>query len=89
MTRLTAKIYGTVQGVFFREKTEALAKNLGLTGFAKNLPDGTVKIVAEGDEVYLQQLLEWCHHGPGSAKVEKVESTFQVATSEFEGFKVE
>lgn len=89
MTRLTAKMYGSVQGVFFREKAKQKAQNLGLTGFSRNLSDGTVKIVAEGDEESLEQLLDWCHVGPELAKVEKVESFWGNSTGEFKDFEIE
>jgi acylphosphatase len=77
--RMTAKIYGAVQGVGFRATAKDKMNKLQLTGIARNEPDGTVYVVAEGDEEKLKELLKWCHKGPWLAKVEKVESEFSDA----------
>ncbi len=74
MTRVNIKIFGEVQGVFFRRFARLKAMEIGITGFVKNEPDGAVYMEAEGGEKALGQFLEWCRHGPESAKVEKVES---------------
>lgn len=71
--RMTAKIYGQVQGVGFRATAKDKMNKLQLTGIARNEPDGTVYVVAEGDEEKLKELLKWCHKGPWMAEVEKVE----------------
>ena len=65
-------VYGTVQGVYFRLTTKAVADQLGVKGSARNRPDGTVAIEAEGDDFALDSFLEWCHEGPERAIVEKV-----------------
>ena len=52
------KIYGRVQGVFFRDSSRRKAKELGLSGWVRNEPDGTVQIVAEGEEKSLKKLIE-------------------------------
>lgn len=67
------KIFGRVQGVFFRDSAEREAKKLGINGFARNKDDGTVCIGAEGEEEVLEKFLEWCNAGPFLAKVERVE----------------
>ncbi len=74
MVHINIKIFGDVQGVFFRHFAWLKAGELGITGFARNEPDGTVYMEAEGDEKALSNFLEWSKHGPESAKVEKVES---------------
>ncbi|MDP3004007.1 MAG: acylphosphatase [Candidatus Azambacteria bacterium] len=74
MTHVDIKIFGEVQGVFFRHSARLKAREIGITGFVKNELDGAVYMEAEGDEKALGQFLEWCRHGPESAKVEKVES---------------
>lgn len=71
--RIAVRVYGKVHGVFFRASTKDRAKELGLTGFVQNEPDGTVYLEAEGDAEALKQLEQWAHEGPGRARVEKVE----------------
>jgi len=66
------KIYGRVQGVFFRVTAKQQANNLDIKGFAKNENDGTVYIEAEGEEKNLKKFLSWCKVGPDGAKVEKI-----------------
>lgn len=66
-------IYGLVQGVFFRSSAKEEAIKLDLTGFAKNMPDGSVYIEAEGEKENLDKFIKWCNSGPMMARVEKVE----------------
>lgn len=73
MKRLVVKVYGRVQKVGFRYTAHERGKELNLKITAKNEPDGSVYIEAEGDEENLKKLLEWCHEGPWLAKVERVE----------------
>lgn len=68
-------ISGLVQGVFFRAQTKKKADELDLTGFVKNMPDGSVEIFAEGSTQSLKQLEEWCRTGPPKAKVSSVAVT--------------
>lgn len=72
---LNIKIYGQVQGVFFRISAKQEADKLGIKGFARNEKDGTVYIEAEGEKNNLDKFLEWCKNGPDAAKVEKIEVT--------------
>lgn len=65
--RLTAS--GQVQGVFFRASTRDEARRLGVTGWVRNLPDGTVEAEAQGDEDAVESLIEFCRRGPGHATV--------------------
>ena len=62
-------ISGHVQGVFFRASTKQQAEQLGLTGYAKNLTDGKVEVVAFGEEPKIQQLQQWLWLGPEHAQV--------------------
>jgi acylphosphatase len=65
-------VSGRVQGVFFRASTQEEAKALGLTGFAKNLPDGRVEVVACGDKANVLKLYAWLKKGPSNAVVTEV-----------------
>lgn len=67
------RIHGRVQGVWFRESARKQAEQLGITGYAVNFPDGTVDILACGEEDSLKQLESWLRHGPPLARVHKVE----------------
>jgi acylphosphatase len=72
-TRAHVFVSGRVQGVFFRQKTKQQAKGFGVTGFVRNLPDGRVEAVFEGEEKTVKSLVEYCHHGPSYANVTNVE----------------
>jgi len=82
MKCVAVKIYGSVQGVFFRANTKEKADELGIRGWVKNDSDGGVSAVFEGPEEAVNELLKWCKKGPESAQVEKVE----VKETEAEGF---
>jgi acylphosphatase len=86
--RLYARIAGRVQGVGFRYYAERQARRLGLTGWVRNLPDGDVELVAEGEENALQQMLAWCNQGPPSAAVTQVQTDWATALGEFADFRV-
>ena len=86
--RISIKITGRVQGVFFREGAKTRAARLNLAGFARNEPDGSVLVVAEGEESDLQALLEWCSCGPEPAQVESVDHSFAEPTG-LSGFVTE
>lgn len=88
MKALRIKIYGRVQGVFFRSSAKEKAENLGISGWAKNEPDGTVLIVAQGDENNLKELIKWCYNGVEGAWVDKVEIESREADEKFREFKV-
>ena len=67
------KIKGKVQGVWFRGSTKQIAEELGLKGFVRNEPDGSVYVEGEGDELKLTAFIEWCKKGPQLARVIDVE----------------
>lgn len=71
---LAIRVFGTVQGVYFRQSTKEKAQELNLTGFARNQPDGSVYIEAEGHPEALEKLAAWCHTGPRRAHVTRVET---------------
>ncbi len=82
------KIYGWVQGVFFRDSAQKKAKELKLVGWVSNASDGTVEVLAEGEEEKLKELIKWCYNGPRLAKVDKVDVEWQEATGQFKEFGV-
>lgn len=73
--RVHVHVSGKVQGVFYRESTREEAERLGLFGWVKNLPDGRVEAVFEGETSAVDEMLRWCEHDPGHASVESVEAT--------------
>lgn len=85
---LKAVIKGRVQGVSFRATVAAAARRLGLTGYAKNLSDGTVEVVAIGNKERLEQLLGLIIHFDYPIKVEKIQSGYHAPVYIGEGFKV-
>ncbi len=87
-SRLNINVQGTVQGVFFRAGAQEQAKKLGLVGYATNLGNGSVEIVAEGEQEQLEELLMWCWKGPKGAKVTDLEFAWGLTTGEFEEFEV-
>ena len=84
--RLKVVIRGEVQGVGFRWAVQRQAGRLGLTGYAENLPDGSVRVEAEGDPDRLDQLEAFLQQGPSWAEVQSLESTRTPATGEFGDF---
>lgn len=88
MERLEAVVSGKVQGVTYRAFVLAAAKRLALGGLAENLPDGTVRVVAEGERPALDALLAKLRKGPMFAKVSDVESRLLPATGEFRAFDI-
>lgn len=86
MKRLTAQVFGTVQGVGYRVFVQGVATKLGLNGYARNCGDGSVEVVVEGSEAALDLLLESLRRGPVGARVSHLETVFSEATGEFTGF---
>ena len=68
-----AIVHGRVQGVSFRYYTQETAGHLGLAGFVRNLPDGTVEVSAEGEESALKNLAKWLEGGPSHARVDRLD----------------
>jgi acylphosphatase len=71
-------VSGKVQGVFFRDACQGQAQMLNLRGWAKNLPDGRVEIVAEGDANAVERLTRWCREGSTRSRVTGVETSTEV-----------
>lgn len=81
------RVSGRVQGVFYRGTTQRKARQLGLTGWVRNMPDGTVELVACGDSVVLNEFRDWLWQGPVTAMVNAVRCEV-VNDCDFNGFDV-
>jgi acylphosphatase len=86
--RVQIVVRGRVQGVFYRASARDEGERLGLSGEVRNLPDGCVQLVAEGEREQLEKLIAWCRRGPPMAQVDDVEVTFCEADGQFRGFHV-
>ncbi len=81
-------ISGRVQGVFFRQSTAKQADNIGnLTGWVRNLADGRVEVLVEGEADAVQQLLDFCQHGPADARVDQIEQISEESLGDLSSFK--
>lgn len=87
-TRAHAIISGRVQGVFFRVETQNAANRIGVNGWVRNLPDGTVEAVFEGEKDRVKDILAWCQKGPQNSRVDQLKVDWQGYTGEFSDFKV-
>jgi acylphosphatase len=90
LARVRAHLYvsGSVQGVFYRSTAKKTADRLGVTGWIRNLPDGRVEVVLEGDEHKTVKMIEWCHEGPVGAEVYSVDVRWEPVKGEFSEFKI-
>lgn len=86
--RLSCMIYGDVQGVFYRQYVKESANKRRLVGSVKNLPVGTVEVIAEGDERVLYEFLAALKEGPRFAKVTQVHEAWGEPTNEFFDFRI-
>ena len=80
-------VRGSVQGVFFRVEARDRARSVGLAGWVRNVPDGTVEAVFEGEDERVESLVEWCSRGPAGARVEQVDVDWSEPEGE-EGFSI-
>ncbi len=87
--RLQLRITGLVQGVCYRAYASEEASRLGLTGWVRNLEDGSVEALAEGPEHALLAFAAWCEEGPPHAQVVSVERRWAAASGEYHTFSVE
>jgi acylphosphatase len=89
MAHLSAKVYGRVQGVYFRYFVQRTAQSLGLKGYVRNLASGdAIEVQAEGDKQQLEKLLEQLKIGPPGAWVKKVETNWSVTKGQFNDFSI-
>ena len=87
-SRVHIYVSGRVQGVFFRARTVQLSVRLGLTGWVRNLPDGRVEGLFEGEEEAVKAVLEFCRQGPRGAVVEDVVVVSETFKGEFSAFSI-
>ena len=86
--RIEVKIYGIVQGVGFRFYAQFRALELGIKGYVKNNPDGSVTFVGEGDEEDLKRMVEYLKKGPTGAVVQKIDIDWKESKDEFKDFRI-
>jgi acylphosphatase len=86
--RIRIFVSGKVQGVFFRQALKVMAKKNDVFGWVKNLKDGRVEAILEGEDEKISRLIEWSHGGPANARVEDVKIINEKFTGEFTKFDV-
>lgn len=86
--RAHVSVSGHVQGVFFRHHTSEQAARLGVSGWVRNLRDGGVEAVFEGEREKVDEMVEFCRRGPLGARVTDVEVKWEDYSGEFSGFQV-
>lgn len=86
--RVRLIIEGRVQGVWFRDSTRRQAQMLGVTGWVRNRPEGSVEVLAEGREEAVQQLAVWCRKGPPGSRVDRVMEEVEAWQDEFDSFDI-
>ena len=82
-------VQGKVQGVYFRQNATVVAKRNGITGWIRNMIDGRVEAILEGQEVDVCTVIEWFHTGPPKAIVNEVVVKYEKYIDEFTDFKIE
>jgi len=88
VARVHVFISGKVQGVYFRDYTRREAEKLGIVGWVRNLPDGRVEAVFEGQEEQLQKMLSWCRQGSPRSIVDEVEVIRETREENFKDFRI-
>jgi acylphosphatase len=81
-------VSGKVQGVYFRQNTLQAANTYGVFGWVRNLPDGRVEAVFEGDEAAVNRVVEWCRTGPPAARVDSLDVEKEKYAGEFSSFAI-
>jgi acylphosphatase len=86
--RALVRVEGRVQGVFYRQSTVETAQRLGLCGWVRNLPDGSVEALFEGERSRVEAALAWCRQGPPRASVEGIAVQWLDSPSECTDFAI-
>ncbi|MDI6916819.1 MAG: acylphosphatase [Thermoplasmatales archaeon] len=87
MVQARVRFYGRVQGVFFRSNTERKAIEMGVNGYVRNMPDGSVEAVFEGNESRVKEIIDWCSKNIRAARVTHVDVKYEDAEG-FDGFEI-
>lgn len=90
MSKLRVHIFvtGKVQGVFFRQALKVMSKKNNVFGWVRNLKDGRVEAILEGEDVDVSHVVEWCHAGPANARVEDIDIKNEKFSGEYKKFEV-
>lgn len=86
--RAKVRFHGRVQGVYFRAHCEEQARAMGLSGYVRNLPKGSVEAMFEGDRSVVEACIEWNRTSQPAARVTSVDIEWSEATGEFRGFEI-
>ena len=81
-------VTGLVQGVYYRVTVRQEARTLGITGWVKNRPDGTVEAMLEGEKEKVVKLIDWCRQGPPASQVSGVQVEWGDFRGEYQGFRI-
>ncbi len=88
LKQIHMRVFGRVQGVFYRASAQREAKRLGLTGWVRNRKDLSVELVAEGEETGIKDFIAWAQHGPSAARVERVDVRWRSFVGDFFDFRI-
>jgi len=88
LARAHVLFFGRVQGVFFRDNACRKAAELGVVGWVRNVPDGSVEAVFEGEEAAVKEIIEWCATSQPNASVKRHEGRWERPTGEFSVFDI-
>ena len=86
--RVHLRVYGLVQGVFFRATMREVARHYGVRGWVRNVPDGSVEAVLEGPRRAVEEVVKWALRGPPAARVEKLVAEIEPYRGEFRDFTI-
>jgi acylphosphatase len=81
-------VSGKVQGVYFRQNTLIVATEHGVMGWVRNLPDGRVEAILEGEQENVSKVIKWCHRGPPEARVDDLNVKYEKYIGEFRDFTI-
>ena len=82
-------IEGRVQGVSFRASAQAQARSIGVEGWVRNLDDGRVEAIFEGESAAVKRMISWCYSGPRPARIDKVAVEWEPPTGRERGFRID
>jgi acylphosphatase len=88
LKQLQITVRGRVQGVFVRASTQREARRLGLSGWVRNRPDGSLEILTEGEEVAIRELCGWAQKGPSAARVDRVDTRWRSFSGDYPDFRI-